>query len=151
MKRALICIALLPATANAQLNIGTTGGDYSNAEGSIAFTIGQTMTDFIELQEQAINEGVQQPYEYFSLAATHIDELLLIEFFPNPTSGIIHLKGDALNGATIQLVDANGRLIMDQILEATTSTLDLSLLPTGVYTLQVLQNSLSNSLRIIKH
>lgn len=151
MKRALICLALLPATANAQLNIGTTGGDYSNVEGSIAFTIGQTMTDFIELQDQAINEGVQQPYEYFSLAATHIDELLLIEFFPNPTSGIIHLKGDALNGATIQLVDASGRLIMDQILEATTSSLDLSHLPTGVYTLQVFQNSLSNSLRIIKH
>ena len=135
----------------AQLNIGTTGGDFSNSEGSISYTIGQTMTNYLENVPQAINEGVQQPYEYFSLATSDIAQTLPIEFFPNPTTGIVFLKGEQLIGAEIQLIDVNGKLIEIRTMDEMQTSFDLSQLPTGVYTLQVLNSQLSNAIRIIKH
>ena len=150
MKILYYCFALLPFSLSAQLNIGSSGGDFSNNAGSISFTVGQTMTNHIEDFPLTINEGVQQPYEYYSL---EIDQLntFFFEYFPNPTQGILNLKGDQISGSTLHLFDLNGRLVREDKLQETTHTLDLTNLPPGVYTLEISTSQYKNAIKIIKH
>ncbi len=141
----------MPLSVFAQLHIGAAGGDYSNQNGTISFTVGQPMTNYLENNPQAVNEGVQQPYEYFSLSNASDLEYLLMEIYPNPTTGMIHLKGEKIKNATIQVIDLNGKIIMEHKIEDIIHSVDLKDLANGVYNLTITNNSQNNTTRIIKH
>ncbi len=56
-----------------------------------------------------------------------------IEIFPNPTSGIINFKGNAID--RIEVIDVNGKSL--QIETTATNTLDISDFPSGIYFLKI--------------
>lgn len=59
---------------------------------------------------------------------THAD----ISIYPNPTSEILHIKGDNID--KIEIYNLNGI----KVLETTSSTLDVSKLSTGIYSIQMI-------------
>jgi hypothetical protein len=59
--------------------------------------------------------------------------------FPNPTNGVIQVRVTTLGEGNLLLMDVNGKTLMSQQILATTTTMDLSSLPAGMYMLQ-LQN-----------
>ncbi|MEM1356736.1 MAG: T9SS type A sorting domain-containing protein [Bacteroidota bacterium] len=90
----------------------------------------------------------------FSGFATDTDEPAftedLIEVYPNPTNGILHLRprpGYALQTLNARLFAANGALIFQTRGQ---STLDLSVLPAGFYLLEVSDGSVRSRHKIIR-
>ena len=64
-----------------------------------------------------------------------------LRVFPNPASGSVqvHFEGSAGSGASLELIDATGRSILDQrlIAGASGALLDLNGVPTGCYFLRI--------------
>ena len=65
-----------------------------------------------------------------------------IEIFPNPARDILNIRGSISNETKLDVFDMTGRLVLSETLQATTnpdniSTLDISSLNEGVYTLYI--------------
>ncbi len=83
-----------------------------------------------------------------------LEYLNAIEIYPNPTSGIIHIKnpGSHENATNISIVDASGKEIMRTSFSASdeSPSLNISTYPAGVYLLKVKVGTESRNLRITK-
>lgn len=78
-------------------------------------------------------------------------ETISFNFYPNPTLDVVNytLKGNS--GAThIQLFDASGKLIMARSEAGNRGTLDLKALPTGIYTVRIIDNDETRVERIVR-
>lgn len=62
-----------------------------------------------------------------------------LTIYPNPSSGLITIKGD-FNIKSIQLFDAQGRLLQNNIANNTEAQIDLSSKSNGVYFIKVITN-----------
>jgi hypothetical protein len=62
-----------------------------------------------------------------------------VAVYPNPTTGMINVKG-LKEGSTLRLVDVTGRMLMEKNNTAAVEMIDLSRLPSALYTLQVIEN-----------
>ncbi len=62
-----------------------------------------------------------------------------IAVYPNPASTAVNVKG-LKEGSTLRLMDVTGRMLLEKANSGTTETLDLSRLPSALYTLQVIEN-----------
>jgi hypothetical protein len=135
-----------------QQSVTSSGGDIQSSQGSVSYSIGQVGTNWIS-NGGNMNEGVQQPYEFFQVLSIDKPKLLLsLEVFPNPTSGIIYLKSkDAVN-ATIEVIDETGRLVWkNEWKNILQETIDLTAYSRGVYTIKIAENSFLQSIKIIKN
>lgn len=76
-----------------------------------------------------------------------------VSLSPNPTTGMVNLKIDGAQRANILVMDALGRILMnrtDVAAGADAIVIDLSALPSGIYTLQVRTPEATCNKRIIK-
>jgi len=153
MKQTLfILMGSLCLNANGQQSVNAAGGNVQGNEGSVSFSIGQVTTNYIENNHQ-LNEGVQQPYEFFQVVSIeNISELSKFIISPNPTSGIINLSTATVSNADIEVLDEAGRLIYKQSHENILSaTIDLTSFSRGAYLLRVLGQSSTQLIKIIKN
>ena len=75
-----------------------------------------------------------------------------LTLFPNPVSdGTLQLTGDWSIGSQLRILDAQGRLIEQEILRANQLTWDISTWPVGVYTLWVVSEARQQSQQFIVH
>lgn len=136
-----------------QQSVNTAGGDViSSAQGTVSYSIGQISTNYIS-NGSNINEGVQQPYEFFNvLSIENVKLEKLFEVFPNPTAGIIHLKSKDLIDAGIEIFDESGRLILsEQHKNVLQSQIDLTSFARGVYSIKISGVSSTQIIKIIKN
>jgi len=91
-----------------------------------------------------------------SIDPVHPSDDMLVNLFPNPTSGNVNLKftgNSTLNGKII-LTDAHGHLILDKELShqnyVSLHKLDLSVYPAGTYYLRVKSGNFYNLSQIVK-
>lgn len=56
--------------------------------------------------------------------------------FPNPASGFVYISGNGINGATLQIIDMSGRVLLSVKALSDIQTLDLAGLQAGVYMLK---------------
>lgn len=76
-----------------------------------------------------------------------------IQVYPNPTTGMVVLEctdGDVLEGAQILVLDANGRQVIHQNVEAAQTKIDLSAYANGVYMLRLTYNGRQVVWRVVK-
>ena len=102
-----------------------------------------TYTDYINVVSTAnCGIAVQQ------VQATDFDLTLL----PNPTTGLVNLEfGQALEEATVELVDLHGRVLRQyQWQQPQLETLDLSALPAGWYAVRVSSAQQQQTLKVLK-
>jgi len=95
---------------------------------------------------QAHNESVQEARETYLMGN-------LIVVYPNPTAGVIVLEtadAEALEGAQVQVLDANGRQIKQQTIVAQQTEIDLSSFANGVYIVRITFNGRSKEWRVVK-
>lgn len=128
-----------------QKNTVVSGGIATGSTGSSSYSIGQ-----IDYKTQIsttgfVSQGVQQPYEIIVLDITQQNETFVnLIVSPNPTKDIAtiyfedYIKWDNL---LYSLVDMNGKTIQEnkKIIESNTS-IDLSVLPLGIYFLNITTN-----------
>jgi hypothetical protein len=135
-----------------QSNTVSAGGDAEGSNGSVSYSIGQVFYVAAEGENGNVNQGVQQPYDAEIITGIERKDIRAV-IYPNPTLGQIQLQFDSDSYANYraELIDATGRLIIDQNQLASSNTFSLEMASSGIYTLLVYQNNkLVKSFRVVK-
>jgi hypothetical protein len=136
-----------------QVSSNASGGDATGSGGSASYSIGQPAYTYVSGSNGNTNQGVQQPYEIYTIAVDELDLGIDLSAFPNPTSDILNLQfGEYENyESSFQLVDQVGKLIQEENISNKTTSLDLSQLVSGIYYLSVRTESQNTkTFKIIK-
>ncbi len=140
--------------ATSQTGLSPCGGSASSAEASVSFTIGQL--DFVNQSNSngSFNQGVQQPFEWFTIVS--VAETTAIEglsIHPNPTRGEIFVNLNTVKEKVIvRVYDALGKFIFSQTLGNPQNRMELGALANGAYYIHFnSENGLQNEvIKVIK-
>ncbi len=93
-----------------------------------------------------VNTSAENIFLFDATVAVEDVKELGIEIFPNPTAGIINIKGAAFD--RIEVIDMNGKILL---IESTpTNTLNISAFPSGIYFLRINVGDQVATQRIVK-
>ena len=145
----MVTLFTLPAIA--QNNTVVTGSDASGTNGTVSYSIGQV--DYINAtgSDGNINQGVQQPYEFFNDLGIN-ENSLIVSIFPNPTTDIITINFSSINQHSYKLVDMNGKLLLANEITNQKTEIPMSEFSSGIYHLYILKdNKTIETTKIIKY
>jgi hypothetical protein len=144
--------SMITIAVSAQSNVLTSGGDISNGNGSVSYSIGQIDYSSIENNNGSVYQGVQQPFEIFTVNVLN-EEFNSIEIstFPNPTNQYLNIKIDEYLNEQLnyQLYDFNGKLLEDKRIESNLTTLTMDSYSQATYFLKII-NKKGESLKSFK-
>lgn len=134
-----------------QQNTVATGGIASGSGGNATFTVGQIDYSNANGTTGSINEGVQQPFEFFKEVGLQENDIS-IELFPNPTEDGVFITSDKLTQFDrIDMYDSRGRLVISHKIISDSEEIDLNHLEAGTYHLNFFgQNELQQTYKLIK-
>lgn len=141
-------------TLSAQVATLAAGGEANGVGGALSYTVGQVVYTFNTGTNGSVAAGVQQPYEISVVTALKKtnDILLVYRAFPNPVKNILTLSVKNFEGLTVQLLDVNGKQLINKKIEKTETEIDMVGLPMAAYFLKVTDNKKELSvLKIIKN
>jgi len=146
----LSCIGLL---SWAQSNTTSTGGDAIGSGGSVSYSVGQI--DYISGtgSNGSVNQGVQQPFEFYKDVSLHENSIILTSLYPNPTNENVVLKIESFqDNLSYQLFDINGKLVRQSDIDNLETIIEMHALSSGEYHLSISkQHERIESIKIIKH
>lgn len=154
--RLLVCLFLGTSLTNVRAQEATvaTGGNGSNTSGSLNYSIGQIVYSTNSGVTGSVSQGIQQPYEIFTLGTDNFPNISLqMVLYPNPTTSSVSLKIENLTFSTLeyQLFDLNGRQISNQKISKSETQIPLENLPSATYFLNISdRNKIIKSFKIIK-
>jgi len=142
-------------SASAQQAIVTSGGNATGTNGTSSYSIGQVSYSSASGTNGSVNQGVQQPYEIFTLGNDDFPEIkLVMTVYPNPTTAFVNLKieNHPLENIQYQLFDNNGRQIHSQKITTSETQISMENLATAIYLLNVFEdNKVVKTFKIIKN
>jgi hypothetical protein len=137
MKKTLMLLSLLTTiTLTAQEVIATQGDSYSNGNGSIDFTVGEVVINTGTDGTNDITQGFHQTNWYFLEIDDH-SPALEVMIYPNPTSEVINIRTSEFEGASFALYDANGKIVLYDLLVAELTEIQVGTLLPGEYLLRI--------------
>jgi len=87
----------------------------------------------------------------FTSSTTDVTEANGIDIFPNPATSLVTVKFDQFNTAVaLQVMDINGRSVINTTLESKSNSIDISELSTGVYLFQIEKDNKRYQQRVLK-
>ena len=142
-RRQIVLIAMLTTgSVYGQDVISTQGDSYSNANGSLDFTIGEIVINTETDGSNVITQGFHQTNWNFLGVDDHAPNYDAI-VYPNPTPDVLKIRASAFENVTYTLYDAQGKLILQDVLTAIETSVQVSELTQGAYTL-ILNNETQN-------
>ena len=136
-KNAVVFFSLFSAaTVSAQEVVSTQGDSYSNANGSIDFTVGEAIINTGTDGTNDLTQGFHQTNWNF-LGVEDNAPNYEASIFPNPTSDVLNIKTSSFENVTYTLYDAQGKLVLQSILAAEVTPIQVSHLAPGAYSLQL--------------
>jgi hypothetical protein len=144
MKRHTLVLFSLLATGivSAQEVVSTQGDSYSNGSGSIDFTLGEVIIATGTDGTNDITQGFHQTNWNF-LGVEDFAPNYEATIFPNPTSEVLNIRTSTFENVTYTLYDAQGKLVMQDVLFAEQTPIQVSQLAPGSYSL-TLNNETQN-------
>lgn len=140
----------LSGTTFAQSSPVAAGGDVSGAGGSLSYSIG--LIDYRQFDETSgtLYEGVQQPYELFSVGLEEWDSNVAISAYPNPMTSqlTIAFPDEVLENMRFTMTDESGRVIQNGLLDEKETVIDVLALARANYFLTVYRKD--QSVRVYK-
>ena len=135
--------------------ISSAGDTYINSQGSLSWTLGEPVTATESTSNYYLTQGFQQPSSIVVTAInnpTAAQSSVSVSVYPNPVTSSIYIQRDGNEQLQIQLMDMNGKLILNKMLSQSENQLDLSVFANGMYLLKVFdtQNQFIQSLKIEK-
>ena len=134
----------------AQESLNASGGNVAGTNGSVSYSLGQVFGN----ADVSISQGVQQPYEIFSVGIKEAALSKAISVFPNPMADKLTLQIEDFNEENLNynLYDLQGKLIESKALTGSNTQINAAELPNATYFLNVMQNNkLVQSFKIIKN
>jgi hypothetical protein len=138
----------------AQHNTVATGGEASGSGGTVSYTVGQIDYSSPTGSSGNINQGVQQPLEFFNLSVSENQLDFAVLLYPNPVVAELHvdLSGISLDQLSFTLTDATGRLIQAEAIQKDQITINMVELSRANYFLNFSQKGkIVSSYQIIKN
>ncbi|MCW3161850.1 T9SS type A sorting domain-containing protein [Chryseobacterium oryctis] len=135
------CLLLFFFVSFAQVSVNASGGNTTNAGNSISYSIGQPFYHQTSGGEMTITEGVQQPFEITTLGTVdYLGIQLDAKVYPNPTSSLLFLKveGISLKNLSYKMFDSSGRVLFQEKIKQTETSIDMTAKASGTYILSVL-------------
>lgn len=124
------------ATVSAQEVVSTQGDSYSNSNAGIDFTIGEVIINTGTDGSHDLTQGFHQTNWNF-LGVEDFAPDYEASIFPNPTSDVLNIKTSSFENVTYTLYDAQGKLVLQSILAAEVTPIQVSHLAPGAYSLQL--------------
>jgi hypothetical protein len=125
----------------AQEAIPATGGDVTESEGSVSYTIGQVLYITNTGTNGSVAEGVQQPYEISVVVGIeHAKDINLIcKAYPNPSTDLLILEVESAANEDLyfQLYDMMGKLLVSKKLLNIKTNISMANLAPSTYFLKV--------------
>lgn len=141
-------------SAKAQQATVASGGVASGINGNTSYSIGQIVYSTNLGSTGTISQGIQQPYEIYTLGTGNFPNISLqMIVYPNPTTSSINLKIENLTSSNLeyQLFDLLGKQIASQKISQTETQISLENFPSTTYFINVSDNSKTiKSFKIIK-
>lgn len=152
---AVLLLGLGLTGLQAQTSINTAGSKAAGSGGTISYSIGQIDYQTHTGTNGSVAEGVQQPYEISVVNATEetIDIKLSVSVFPNPATDYLTLevKDTDYSKLRFQLFDMQGKLIKNEKIAGSQTSIAMSNLVPAMYFIKVTQkNKELKSFKIIK-
>lgn len=139
----------------AQSNTLPSGGDASGSGGIVSFSIGQIDYASNSGSNGNLNQGVQQPCEFYSvIGINELDGNFSLIMGPNPTTNEVQLTvtNYAHNDLVYVLSDMNGKTIISRTPFSGTALLNLENFAPGMYQLLISNNENQvKTYKILKH
>ena len=150
----LIAIFTLSISAQAQTSVNATGGNASGSGGSVSYSIGQVVYTSNTGSEGSVDQGVQHPYEIFTIGINETTLDISLVAYPNPTTENLILQINDYNNEKLlyQLFDMQGKELSKEQIVAQQTLIDMSSLPTATYFINVVnqENRKVQSFKIVK-
>jgi hypothetical protein len=147
-KNKLLLFSLLATiTVSAQEVVSTQGDSYSNGNGSIDFTVGEVIIDTGTDGTNDLTQGFHQTNWRF-LGVEDFAPEFEASIFPNPTQDILNIKTSKFENVQYKLYDANGKLVLEDKLSSEQTSIQVSQLAPGNYSLALIDDS--KNLKIFK-
>jgi hypothetical protein len=126
MKKSTLVLFSLFAlfSVSAQEVVATQGDSYANASGGIDFTIGEVVINTGTDGAKDLTQGFHQTNWNFVGVEDHTPSYEAT-VYPNPTSDLLNIKTSTFENVTYTLYDAQGKLIMQDILTGEQNTIDI--------------------------
>ena len=142
-KNTLVLFSFFASLAvSAQEVVSTQGESYSNSSANIDFTIGEVIIATGTDGTNDITQGFHQTNWNF-LGVEDFAPNFKATIFPNPTSDFLNIKTSVFENVTYTLYDAKGKLVLQNILFAEQTPIQVSQLAPGEYSL-ILNNETQN-------
>ena len=137
-KHTLVLFSFFASLAvSAQEVVSTQGDSYSNASGNIDFTIGEVIIDTGTDGANDLTQGFHQTNWNFLGVDDH-GQNYEATIFPNPTEDLLNIRTSTFENVTYTLYDAQGKLVMQDILSAEQTPIQVSELAPGAYSLELI-------------
>lgn len=134
-KNTIVLFSLFAATSvSAQEVISTQGESYSNTSANINFTIGEVIINTGTDGTNDITQGFHQTNWNF-LGLEDFAPNYEVTIFPNPTQNVLNIKTSSYENVTYTLYDAQGKLVMQNLLSSEQTPIQVSQLASGSYSL----------------
>ena len=145
MKKQIFLFATFFAafSASAQEVVSSQGETYSNANGSIDFTVGEVIINTGSNGTNDLTQGFHQTNWNF-LGVEDFAPDYQATIFPNPTQDVLNIKTSVFENVTYTLYDAQGKLVMQNILSAEQTPIQVSQLAPGSYSLELIFENSNN-------
>jgi hypothetical protein len=142
-KNTLVLFSFFASLAvTAQEVLATQGDSYSNASANIDFTIGEVIVATGTDGTNDLTQGFHQTNWNF-LGVEDFAPDYEASIFPNPTSDVLNIRTSTFENVTYTLYDAQGKLVMQDVLSADQTPIQVSQLAPGSYSL-TLNNETQN-------
>lgn len=148
----VILVILGIGELDAQETTIASGGNANGSGGSASYSVGQVVYTSNSNTEGNITQGVQQPFEIFTIGLIEKTNSFEVLIFPNPTTSYLTLKVKNNTNLTYQLCDLSGKQIRYSKLNSTTTIVEMESLATATYILKVMENNqIIKTFKIIKN
>lgn len=132
-KQTIFLLSLLYTLAvSAQEVVSTQGDSYSNASANIDFTIGEIVINTRTSGTIELTQGFHQTNWNFVGIQDHSPSFNAT-IFPNPTSEVLNIRTSAHKNVSFTVFDTKGNLVLQDKLTAEQTTIQVSKLATGRY------------------
>jgi hypothetical protein len=150
----LLCFFFFVLSGKAQQSVNASGGNGTGAGGSFSYTVGQV--DYVSATgtNGSISQGVQQPFEIFTLGNNDYPTIQLQAIvYPNPTTDNVYLSitNLSIDNLDFELYDILGKTITKQKIISNETQISMENLSAGNYFIVVNENNKNlKTFKIIK-
>lgn len=140
------CALSLSTFAQTENVISSGGHTIQNSQGSLTWTIGETVVNTIESPDVHLTQGFNQGWLNF-LNIENFSENINITVFPNPATHYINIESDKKSDITIY--NASSKIVRNVSIEKE-DTVDLTDLAPGIYFIDfTVKNNKVKTIKII--